>query len=167
MCGPPRKEDTAKERNWKKPHRQVGAPVPSPHGNERFARRGSVHCRLTVKLRGRAPTPARRRGRTISSRARGAQPPARHGPFQRWLEDALIEATVRARNLQRKPELPETTNPATLSGDTAATGEATGASAAGGFPPARARTSGSIGRRVLASDLQIPIPHHEDSRCVL
>jgi hypothetical protein len=89
---------------------------------------------LTVKLNGRAEAPDWRRGRTISSRARGAQPPAHHGPFQRWLEDALIETTVRARNLQRKSELPEATNPATLSAATAATGKATGASATGGFP---------------------------------
>src|SRR5437016_7899245 len=43
---------------------------------------------LTVKLNGRAEAPDWRRGRTISSSARGAQPPAHHGPFQRWLEDA-------------------------------------------------------------------------------
>src|SRR5207302_9298424 len=45
-------------------------------------------CGLTVKLNGRAEAPDWRRGRTISSSARGAQPPAHHGPFQRWLEDA-------------------------------------------------------------------------------
>src|SRR6059058_6683846 len=44
--------------------------------------------RLTVKLDGRAEAPDSRRGRTLSSSARGAQPPAHHGPFQRWLEDA-------------------------------------------------------------------------------
>src|SRR5437016_9828228 len=61
-------------------------------------------CRpLTVKLNGRAEAPDSRRGRTLSSSARRAQPPAHHGPFQRWLEDALIEPTVRARFLQRKP----------------------------------------------------------------
>jgi len=61
-------------------------------------------CRpLTVKLRGRTSTPDQRGGRTLSSCARGAQPPAHHGPFQRWLEDALIQPTVRARFPQRKP----------------------------------------------------------------
>ena len=60
-------------------------------------------CGLTVKLNGRAEAPDWRRGRTISSSARGAQPPAHHGPFQRWLEDALNKPTVRARFPQRKP----------------------------------------------------------------
>src|SRR5205807_8008027 len=59
--------------------------------------------RLTVKLNGRAEAPDGRRGRTLSSSARGAQPPALHGPFQRLLEDALIQPTVRARFPQRKP----------------------------------------------------------------
>src|SRR5437588_9101309 len=67
--------------------------------------------RLTVKLNGRAEAPDWRRGRTISSSARGAQPPAHHGPFQRWLEDALNKSTVRARHLQRKPKLTDGTNP--------------------------------------------------------
>jgi len=38
-----------------------------------------------VKLNGRAEAPDWRRGRTLSPGARGAQPPAHHGPFQRWL----------------------------------------------------------------------------------
>src|SRR6267154_243604 len=66
---------------------------------------------LTVKLNGRAEAPDSRRGRTLSSCARGAQPPAHHGPFQRWLEDALNKPTVRARHLQRKPKLTDATNP--------------------------------------------------------
>jgi len=76
---------------------------------------------LTVKLRGRAWAQAaltstealksrrarrdRRRGRTLSSRARGAKQTTRHGPLQRLLEDAFIEATVRARSPERKPAL--------------------------------------------------------------
>ena len=54
-------------------------------------------------MNGRAEAPDARRGRTLSSSARGAQPPAHHGPFQRWLEDALIQPTVRARFPQRNP----------------------------------------------------------------
>src|SRR5207244_10441027 len=46
----------------------------------------SRHVRLTVKLRGRATTPDERRGRTLSSRARGAKPLTHHGPLQRLLE---------------------------------------------------------------------------------
>jgi hypothetical protein len=42
-------------------------------------------CRLTVKLRGRAEAPDWSRGRTISSRARGAKQEAHHGPLQRLL----------------------------------------------------------------------------------
>jgi hypothetical protein len=45
----------------------------------------SLRC-LTVKLRGRREAPDKRRGRTLSSGARGAQPPAVHGPLQRLLE---------------------------------------------------------------------------------
>jgi len=45
---------------------------------------------LTVKLNGRAEAPDGRCGRTIFPSARGAQPLAHHGPFQRWLEDASI-----------------------------------------------------------------------------
>jgi hypothetical protein len=60
--------------------------VPSPYGNESFARRRSVHCRLTVKLRGRMTTPDGRRGRTLSPGARGAKQPTHHGPLQRLLE---------------------------------------------------------------------------------
>src|SRR5437899_1093362 len=66
---------------------------------------------LTVKLNGRAEAPDCRRGRILSSRARGTQPPAHHGPFQRWLEDALNKPTVRARHLQRKPKLTDATKP--------------------------------------------------------
>jgi hypothetical protein len=57
---------------------------------------------LTVKLRGRAPTPNGAEGAQSLS-ARGANPQALHGPLQRLLEDAFIEATVRARSLTRKP----------------------------------------------------------------
>ena len=47
--------------------------------------------RLTVKLRGRTTTPDQRRGRTLSSGARGAQPPTHHGPFQRLLGRTCAE----------------------------------------------------------------------------
>ena len=47
--------------------------------------------KLTVKLRGRPPTPAKRRGRTLSSRARGAKRLTRHGPLQRWLDVAQLK----------------------------------------------------------------------------
>jgi len=43
-----------------------------------------VHkCCLTVKLRGRPEAPTKRRGRILSSRARGADKLAAHGPLQR------------------------------------------------------------------------------------
>jgi hypothetical protein len=41
---------------------------------------------LTVKLRGRPEAPPKRRGRILSSRARGAQAPTVHGPLQRLLD---------------------------------------------------------------------------------
>src|ERR1700733_7580379 len=46
----------------------------------------SPQWQLTVKLRGRARTPDRRRRRILSSRAGGAQPQADHGPLQRLLD---------------------------------------------------------------------------------
>ena len=58
---------------------------------------------ISTGSRGAPVRPIRRRGRTISSRARGARPQTRHGPLQRLLEFAPIEATVRARIPQRKP----------------------------------------------------------------
>jgi len=42
--------------------------------------------RLTVKLRGRTTTPDERRGRTLSTGARGAKQEAHHGPLQRLLD---------------------------------------------------------------------------------
>ena len=48
-------------------------------------------CRLTVKLRGRTTTPARRRGRTISSGARGAKQTTHHGPLERLLAVGLVK----------------------------------------------------------------------------
>jgi hypothetical protein len=50
-----------------------------------------VHCRLTVKLRGRTTTPDRRRGRTLSPGARGAKQTTHHGPLQRLLEGSMAE----------------------------------------------------------------------------
>jgi len=50
------------------------------------SRRG-LGWRLTVKLRGRAEASAGRRGRTLSSSARGAKQITHHGPLQRLLED--------------------------------------------------------------------------------
>ena len=44
-------------------------------------------CCLTVKLRGRAPTPDGAEGAQSLS-ARGAKPQAHHGPLQRLLGDA-------------------------------------------------------------------------------
>src|SRR5207253_8441215 len=59
-----------------------------PQSLERLQRRviAHVYWQLTVKLNGRAEAPDGRRGRTLSSGARGAQPPTYHGPFQRLLE---------------------------------------------------------------------------------
>src|SRR6266404_8976844 len=46
-------------------------------------------CGLTVKLRGRTITSDGRRRRTISPRARGAEPQTPHGPLQRLLDSML------------------------------------------------------------------------------
>src|SRR6202007_3445332 len=53
-----------------------------------------IKRRLTVKLRGRAPTPSRRRGRPLFSSARGAKQEAHHGPLQRLLGDAVVSAVA-------------------------------------------------------------------------
>ncbi len=41
---------------------------------------------LTVNLRGRPEAPIKRRGRTLSPGARGANPQAHHGPLHRLLD---------------------------------------------------------------------------------
>src|SRR5215469_4919569 len=46
---------------------------------------GIHHRLLTVKLRGRATTPASGRGPAISTGSRGRKPQAPHGPLQRLL----------------------------------------------------------------------------------
>ncbi len=48
-------------------------------------------CPLTVKLRGHATAPDQRHGRTLSSSARGAQPPGHHGPLQRLLDGTVTQ----------------------------------------------------------------------------
>ena len=52
-------------------------------------------CALTVKLRGRTTTPDKRRGRTISSGARGAKLTTPHGPLQRLLERRRLNCVYR------------------------------------------------------------------------
>jgi len=75
--------------------------------------------RLTVKLRGRAQAQAaltsigaiqsrrarrsKRRGRILSSSARGADMQACHGPLQRLLEVTVLGGTVRVRPSWRNP----------------------------------------------------------------
>ena len=49
---------------------------------------------LTVKLRGRTQAPDWRRGRILSSGARGAEPPTRHGPLQRLLGGSVMSTTA-------------------------------------------------------------------------
>jgi len=51
-----------------------------------------------VKLRGRPEAPPKRRGRTLSSRARGAAPPAVHGPLQRLLGNPSSTGDTRGPN---------------------------------------------------------------------
>ena len=57
-----------------------------------------------MKLRGRAEAPALGAEGAQFPSARGANTEAPHGPLQRLLEDALIEATVRAHQCERKPK---------------------------------------------------------------
>src|SRR6184192_4734967 len=47
-------------------------------------------CCLTVKLRGRTTTSDERRGRTLSTGARGAKPLTPHGPLQRLLDGSDV-----------------------------------------------------------------------------
>ena len=42
-----------------------------------------------MKLKGRTEAPDERRGRTLSSRARGAKPLTSHGPLQRLLDRSI------------------------------------------------------------------------------
>ena len=101
--------------------------LPTRRGNEGSSRSSEVEAPasgfprtvpLTVKLRGRPMhqaalqsnealqaypmRPSGRRGRTISSSARGAKPLAHHGPLERLLEVTLTTTTVRVRPGRRK-----------------------------------------------------------------
>jgi hypothetical protein len=71
--------------------------------NEQKALGPHASC-LTISLRGRATTPARRRGRTVSSRARGAKQEAHHGPLQRLL-DAKYATTLGRRYRYHMPKV--------------------------------------------------------------
>src|SRR5438552_2761071 len=70
---------------------------PQAANNARMAERvaGRMVCRLTVKLSGRPVQPDQPRGRTLSSRTRGAQPLTHHGPLQRLLEALLVSGLPR------------------------------------------------------------------------
>ena len=57
-----------------------------------------------MKLRGRTEAPALGAEGAQFPSARGANTEAPHGPLQRLLEDAVIEATVRAPQYERKPK---------------------------------------------------------------
>src|SRR5947207_6248738 len=62
-------------------------------------------CPLTVKLRGRTTTPDQRRGRILTSHARGAGPPTVHGPLQRLLEAGTTTVWVLTRFISRDNEV--------------------------------------------------------------
>jgi hypothetical protein len=69
--------------------------------------------RLTVKLRGRATAPAKHRGRTLSTGARGAKPLTPHGPLQRLLEAMQVSPSIATSSrppgssrLEERPYLP-------------------------------------------------------------
>src|ERR1700676_5589394 len=62
-------------------------------------------CNLTVKLSGRAQVPDQRRGRTLSPRARGAQPPTPPGRLQRIVRGVPTNAPRIVHVLQlHKPQ---------------------------------------------------------------
>ena len=61
-----------------------------------------------MKLRGRPEAPTKRRGRTLSSRARGAYPPTVHGPLQRLLD--VISAAAKQTSTSRIEIRPDTEN---------------------------------------------------------
>jgi hypothetical protein len=84
--------------------------LPTRRGNEGSSRSSEVEAPasgvprtvpLTVKLRGRPEAPTKRRGRTLSSRARGANTQAFHGPLQRLLEAMLGNERNIQPNLRR------------------------------------------------------------------
>ena len=68
------------------------------------SRSNSRECPLTVKLRGRPTTCHRRGWPAISTGSSRAQPPACHGPLQRWLEDAARRNLSRLRMPQASNE---------------------------------------------------------------
>ena len=61
-----------------------------------------TNSRLTVKLRGRLSRPDKRRRRTLSFSAGGAQPPTPHDPLQRLLARKTVATLVRAGKCRNK-----------------------------------------------------------------
>jgi hypothetical protein len=88
-----------------------------------------------VKLRGRPEAPHGTEG-AQSLGARGAKPEAPHGPLQRLLEDAFIEATVRARRNRRN-------------------NRRQGAASSDRIPDCRRAHKGCVKRRVFGSGSQL------------
>ena len=71
-------------------HKEVAAFVPSGIEAGEADLNAAGHTRpLTVKLRGRAPRPDKRRRRILSFSAGGAKPPTPHGPLERLLGDVI------------------------------------------------------------------------------
>ena len=58
-----------------------------------------------MKLRGRTTTSDERRGRILTSHARGAGPPTVHGPLQRLLEAGTTTVWVLTRFISRDNEV--------------------------------------------------------------
>ena len=67
----------------------AAAPERRIHRLSRRKRFASIARQLTVKLRGRAPRPDKRRRRILSFSAGGAKPPTPHGPLERLLGDVI------------------------------------------------------------------------------
>src|SRR5437667_979764 len=63
--------------------------------------RRALGWRLTVKLRGRTTTSDKRRGRTLSLSARGANQTTPHGPLQRLLGGNLLERELWSASANR------------------------------------------------------------------
>src|SRR5438309_6527020 len=59
-------------------------------------------CGLTVKVSGRAMPPDKRRGRTLTSSARGAKQTTHHGPLQRLLGGNLLDGEPRSPSTYRR-----------------------------------------------------------------
>src|SRR5437870_9628018 len=106
---------------WRLPYTKKPSPIePNSNPQRRDDVSNAVVKRLTVKLSGRTQARPMGRERRITKRARGAQPPPRHGPLEPMVSQQSIPSRPDTQSVlflllggspSRHPNLPRTSVP--------------------------------------------------------